>query len=478
MYRARIALAVAIVIAALTGVSAWTIAAKIASATQASVDAEVIHAQQAFPKLELLRGLELTNVTSAMAHEDEFSQALSKTGDAQRNAAFVAVQARNARLEGKGRKADIIAVVGANGRVVCRDLNINAMYDEDLKAKLPALAKALEGLAVKDVWVWEQRLYNVGLAPIRSSTGTVAGVLLVGYAASSKDASDDKDRTGSEVAIFFDKKIQASSWKKSGGESTEEKSLGTQLFDGPKLAEQLGGGQMTKPVVVKIAGEDYVAAAGPLTGNLSQLPSAGYVVLKSLSAVRAPLAMLEWWVVLLGVFGVVGAVASAVLTALRFLTPLDAVERGVAEVINGNHDYQFEASSPDTEGLANGLNVMMARLLGRPDPNEDDLGGNGNGGGSGDELAVDSTSTGQHTTPENTALAQEPLETYLPRLFKEYVAARQKNGESTDGLTIESFTTKVKQTEAGLIGKFNCRAVRFKVVVKDGQTTLKPVPIS
>ena len=60
------------------------------------------------------------------------------------------------------------------------------------------------------------------------------------------------------------------------------------------------------------------------------------------------------------------------MTALRFIKPLDKIELGVAEIINGNIDYQFRPVGPDFEGLSNGLNVMLARLLGREEPNEDE----------------------------------------------------------------------------------------------------------
>ncbi len=60
------------------------------------------------------------------------------------------------------------------------------------------------------------------------------------------------------------------------------------------------------------------------------------------------------------------------MTSLRFIKPLDKIELGVAEIINGNIDYQFRPVGPDFEGLSNGLNVMLARLLGREEPNEDE----------------------------------------------------------------------------------------------------------
>jgi hypothetical protein len=158
--------------------------------------------------------------------------------------------------------------------------------------------------------------------------------------------------------------------------------------------------------------------------------------------------------------------------------PLDSIERGVAEVINGNRDYQFESPSQDFEGLANGLNVLMARLLGRPDPTDDELGDSQaqQGRWQGELTVEEVTSTGSQTSPENLALAQEPEAEYLQRVFKEYSEGCKQTGENPGNY--EGFTEKLKKSEAALKAKYNCRAVRFKVVVKNNQTTLKPVPIS
>jgi len=166
-----------------------------------------------------------------------------------------------------------------------------------------------------------------------------------------------------------------------------------------------------------------------------------------------------------------------VLTALRFMGPLDHIETGVAEVINGNRDYSFESESPDFEGLANGLNVMIARLLGRPDPTDDDTGENERWSG---DVAVDDqvSTTGPQASPENAQLAAEAEDAYLSRTWNEWVAARKQTGEGVEGMTPEAFVAKLRQNEVNLKGKYNCRMVRFKVVVKNNQTTLKPVPIT
>ncbi len=480
MYRSRIPLAAAVVVLLTTLAVLLSVRTSLSNATRAVVEKRVERAQATWPSLDLLRGIDLTNETAKLARDEEFGAIFDKkSSDEQRQAAFVAVSARNGRLEAAGRKADLVAVVGANGHVVARDLNINAMFDDDLKGRYPSVGKALDGVANKDVWDFDGHLYRVGAAPIRSRAGAVVGALVIGYNASATDADADRDKLGTEVAYFLDGKIHASSFRKESGESAEEKALATQLFDAPpRLADAAMAGNLTPPALVHIGTEDFIAAAGPLPGNLTKSKS-GYVVLASLTSARADLGGIEFLVIVLGIIGIVVAVGATVLTAMRFLNPLDRIETGVAEVINGNRDYSFDTPSKDFEGLANGLNVMLARLLGRPDPSDDELGGSDDGSGSrwGGELSVDASTTGPQASPELAALAEEAEEPYLQRTFDEYVAARKQTNEGTEGLTLDGFTSKLKQNEAALKKKHGARMVRFKVVVKNGQTTLKPYPI-
>ena len=85
--------------------------------------------------------------------------------------------------------------------------------------------------------------------------------------------------------------------------------------------------------------------------------------------------------------------------------------------------------------------------------------------------------TGPQPSPEVQALADEPEDAYVKRTFEEYIAARKQTNEGSDGLTLEGFAQKLKQNEAALMKKHGARMVRFKVVIKNGQTTLKPFPI-
>ena len=55
---------------------------------------------------------------------------------ARREAAYAECEALNAGLQKEGRKAAIVAILGADGKVIARDLNPNAMFGEDLKAQV------------------------------------------------------------------------------------------------------------------------------------------------------------------------------------------------------------------------------------------------------------------------------------------------------------------------------------------------------
>jgi len=229
-------------------------------------------------------------------------------------------------------------------------------------------------------------------------------------------------------------------------------------------------------------GREYAAVAAPLQGNAFDKTS-GVVVLSSISDQLDSVSGAGAKVIGFGLLAILVAVAASVMTAVRFIKPLDKIELGVAEIINGNIDYTFKPVGPDFEGLSNGLNVMLARLLGRDEPSEDDVEEEADESQRwrSDQVLVEEISpdtSGQPSSdPVVQSLAQENEANYYTRIFNEYVAALKSQSKPTAGITVQAFTAKLRLIEGGLKQKWKARMVRFRVITQGDQVTLRPVPI-
>jgi hypothetical protein len=380
-----------------------------------------------------------------------------------RQAAFEQCERLNDFLSKGTRRADIVAILDSAGKVVARDLNVNAMYGEDLRAQFPAVNTALHGEPTKDVWTFGGRMTRIAVAPISRPDGTVRGALLVGYVLTARDAQVKAELLGAEVGYFHNGKVHTSSFV--SGQQVVQKAAPSDLFH------------------VVMDGHDYTAIAAPLHGNAFDKTS-GVVVLSSISDQLDHAAGVGLKVIGFGVLAILVALGATVMTAVRFIKPLDKIELGVAEIINGNIDYTFKPVGPDFEGLSNGLNVMLARLLGREEPNEDEVEEEADESQRWrsdqvlvEELPSTATSGQPSTDPAVQALAQENEANYYTRIFNEYVAALKSQGKPTAGITVQAFTAKLRLIEGGLKQKWKARMVRFRVVTQGDQVTLKPIPI-
>jgi hypothetical protein len=456
------------------------------------VEADVSRAQRMHQSIARLEGLDFANLVSGLSHRPSVVAVFDKTDETgRRQAAFEQCEGLNALLQGGSRKADIVAIIDASGKVIARDLNVNAMFGEDLRAKFPAVDTALRGEATKDVWTFSNRMTRVALAPIgKADGGSIKGALLVGYVLTARDAQLKHDLLGTEVAYFHDGKVHTSSFVSEGsGDSAKEDGNRTQALNavlfqsGDKPGQQaLQKAAATELFHFTLDGHDYAAVAAPLFGNAFDKTS-GVVVLNSISAEMDRVSGIGFKIVGFGILAILVALGATVMTAVRFIKPLDKIELGVAEIINGNIDYTFKPVGPDFEGLSNGLNVMMARLLGRDEPNEDAVEEEADEAQRwrSEQMQVEEiagTPGGEPSSdPAVQALAQENEAIYFDRVFSEYVAALKSQGKPTVGITVQAFTTKLRLIEGGLKQKWKCRSVRFRVASQGDLVTLKPVPI-
>jgi len=381
-FRIKAALIPAVVVAVVAALSAGYVSNWLRDRTVRRVEDDVLRAQKVLVAQSRLEGFDLANLAASFAREDQFVQIFAKpTIEEQQKTAFVEVEVRKARIEKKpdgddrdSSKVGIIGVVDARGALLARDLQPTWRRGDVLTGEFPSLETALKGIANKDLWNLEGAMYRVGAAPIKGPQGAVVGAVFVGFVQSTTDATEARHLLGSEVAYFLDGKIHASSFEHNGGatETAEEKALAAQLFEGPHFAEQAVGARQATPAFhVRIGRVEWVAAAAPMPGNATQSKS-GFVVLQSIKDAEAYIGPVTTIISALGLVSILMVIGAWQMTERRFLAPLDRLESGVSEVINGNQDYVFESPSSDFEGLANGLNVMLARVLGHPEPGNDD----------------------------------------------------------------------------------------------------------
>src|SRR5262249_20499999 len=161
-----------------------------------------------------------------------------------------------------------------------------------------------------------------------------------------KEARSKKELFGDDIAYTVDNRVIASSFAVGDGEGAKEdtdraQELSRMVFgNNSAAAAAIAANKVSDVFDVRVRGEDYLAVAAPMQGNSVQ-KSAGVLILRSTTQALKPVASAGTSVVLLGGLALLVALAASLLTARRFLGPLDQLETGVAEVINGNLDYAF-----------------------------------------------------------------------------------------------------------------------------------------
>lgn len=466
-----------------------------AGAVQQQAQADVKRAANLARQLQRLQSYREVRLATRIAATPGFAKALQvEEESARRKAVFAAIGDFDAKLRAKGHKADFFGVLDKQGRVIARDLDIHHMHGE--KLPFPSVKLALAGKAVGDVWLMKNRMMHAGVAPIQVD-GNVAGAVVIAYDFTAAEARKESNNMGADVAYFVGGAIRASSLFSAAGEAGAKlKAAGEKLLaSGSPVNKSISAGKRSDIFTVKIGEDLHLVQGAPLPSGVDIIgleltsriePSgataesiagarkyrAGYVVLVNLDERMAAVSKARW---IFGGFTIVLLLLLLVAmyaVARHFVNAEDRLELGVSEIISGNMDYVFEATE-EFEGLANALNVMLARLLGRPEPGDEE---EGEEAWRADVLHID-----EETPPppgvDPAALAAEPEEAYYARIHQEYVAARREAQLPIDGITVPNLSQKLRANEAMLKAKHKCSMVRFVVDSSAGRVSLKPVII-
>jgi hypothetical protein len=445
----------------------------------------VERASRLVTRIQSLKGLELLALAESVAARKEFVHAVQQAEEQQRRiAVFDSIDQYDKKLKKEGRKAHFFGVVAKDGTIIARDLDLNNMYGEELPYR--NVKEAVAGRSANDIWWWppkdarspKNKMMWSAAAPIRVGS-EVKGAVVIAYEVTAADAREERDQFGTHVAYFMDEAVRASSFSMNDNDNAEDAGMAEALTrEVVGSSTSLGKEAVTKSatssvVTLALQGVPYLAIAGPLPLRLTN-PNVGYVVLSSLKAAKRPVSTMRWTFLLLGLGMLLLVLGGMWVVARHFVDAEDRLELGVAEVINGNMEYTFDVVE-EFEGLANALNVMLARMLGRPEPGEDEE--ESDVSWRADVLAIDELDVAASAGEVARQLAAEPDATYYARIFREYVEARRTVNLPVEGITEENLSQKLKANEALLRGKFKCERVRFVVSSAGGKVSLKPIRI-
>jgi hypothetical protein len=462
MSRTVISVVVAGVIVALTAIAFFVTSASYEERARKDSAAQLRRAYHVIQRLGQLQSIDVSNKAERLASQPWFISAINLSGDDRKREATLGFQRFIADEKQGTIRPDIIALVDRKGEILAMH-EVPAVQpklwiaprddkqprpaaertgEEPAVTIIPALDMVLKKrVIISDIWYYGDKMLKIGVAPIVDpyikvektdpESKSIIGAIVIAYAQTSKSAQQDKALLGTEIAYYDANRIVASSFTRGvGGEedTAKAKQLSEVLARGT-LSEKQDGERVT------VGDTDYLAAAVKLPRAATRpLPAppeyppitAGAVVLSPIVPSQEAWTV-KLFVIVLGVGALAIAMLGLYLAHRRLVAQIDQVEAGVTDIINGNVDRTFRPVGEELEGLSNGLNVMLARLLGRPEPGEEDFDDEGNpiipgrvefeDGGEGGAAPAPATD------PDLAALAQESEPDYYKRVYTEYLAA-------------------------------------------------------
>lgn len=424
--------------------------------------------------------------------------------DSRRTRAYEAAEATFAWFADPARggrgSPEIVVVVDETGVAVARNGARNVLFGTPLAQAIPALGRVLKsGDSQHDVWLEteQSKVLQTAVAPIRGDTGSMLGALIVGYDVSNGFAANEAKLLNRDVAFIVDGKVYSSSLDGAAARDLRAVVFGNVL--GPTTKAILTApGAASQPWRATLDGDDYTGITARLP--LAQSVPIAFAVLGNRSEAMQ-IAKVANVILVMLVLGGLLVVVYGFAIGTSIMRPIEQIEEGVLQVINGKTDLRLETDSPELGGLAFRINQLLNVLTGTEEASEDEDGkisvppseghwkdaafadttrGNSNmnnpvvvpdasSGASAEDVIDDATIAGE--------LVRETEDTYQERLYKEYVQAKQALGENVSNIPKDRFWQRLTGRAEVLVQKHGCRMVRFQVHTLDNQVVLRPVLI-
>lgn len=238
-------------------------------------------------------------------------------------------------------------------------------------------------------------------------------------------------------------------------------------------AELIGQGRVvTKDAPQTFETDRLLAASMPFPGTYSPSPLRA-VFSREKDAITSFASSTILWLMLTGLGVILAGVFGLGVLLGQFLKPLEEIDAGIHRIISGDREYffPFEYKEPIAKSLGETLNLMVAVLLGKPLPEEED-----DTAFFQEALKFSEHALARGATPIDplAVFAMSPDE-YYKSLFIDFVSAQQGAGNDMSKLTRMKFLEKVAQNETQLRLRTGKANVRFVVQVVENEVRLHPV---
>ncbi|MDY0000570.1 MAG: MXAN_5187 C-terminal domain-containing protein [Polyangia bacterium] len=312
-------------------------------------------------------------------------------------------------------------------------------------------------------------ILRVGFAPVNTDRGRFAGLLVLAWELGDVHASDTRRLSGAHVAYLHGANLCT---------STIKQAVASKLAALPRAKSAIGDPGDLPLGKLEIRGEQYVAASVVMPGAGSD--AYVFVVLASMDDRRAAFGYARALVLILGLCMAITFILVGWLLRRHFILPISELERGVGDIVAGNTEYKFGVASRETEGLAYSLNVLMAQVLGRPEPGDEVEGEGEEASESAMQFALGPLPDRPYRPGDSQLIPRldESRDAHIERIFKDYMAAMQQLGEDTSGFSIKTFRSKLEVNERMICARLKCSEVRFSVVLADDGVVLNPYPVA
>jgi HAMP domain-containing protein len=359
-----------IVAVLLVGVIAWALTqSRAAEALVTDIDPSVVRSVALLDAVRAQDADQLIDAVQAAAQSPDLLAALAAGSESeQREAGFTFAEGVSRQLvqtlPRRGRPAELVALLAADGRLVARNIERRQDAGRNLSQEFPAIANALQppaGHVVRDfIKYGEQGWLEVAVVPVIRD-GQIRGGLLVGFAVADSAARNDANRVGVDVGYLFREGDRYTVQSLSVGQQREKEQLRDWCNAPSTGIQNLFRGRQR--VRITLGDAEYLAAVLPMPGAFTP-ENAGAVVLRSVTDARKPAGDVAFPALIAMAVGLLLVVGYNLYMANYLEKPIEQIEDGLLQVINGNRDHRINLEHPELGGIVYRINQLVSELTG------------------------------------------------------------------------------------------------------------------